>query len=175
MRIIAGKYKRKKIKHITLSSVRPTTDRAKEGLFNILENRYNFNSKSVLDLFSGTGSISFEFLSRGCNESIAIDSNQKCIHHINKINKELNLNIMAVKNDALQYIKLCDIKFDFIFMDPPYIYSYYHEVINLILNKNLIKKNGALIIEHDSSNSFDEIPNIEKRKYGNVYFSILSF
>ena len=174
MRIISGSHKGKRIFINENLSVRPTTDRAKEGIFNIIDNRYYFNEKNVLDLFSGTGNISFEFGSRGVEEITSVDSNNNCIKCIEETNKVLKYNLSTIKLDALDYLEKCDNQFNFIFADPPYNYDKYQDIIQIIKEKNLVKKNGLLIIEHDKNNSFDD-ENLEIRKYGTTYFSIFSF
>jgi 16S rRNA G966 N2-methylase RsmD len=152
VRIISGKYKSKRIFAPKDLSIRPTTDIAKEALFNILENRFFLNQKKILDLFSGTGNISYEFASRGCDELTAVDQNYQCVKFINDMSKQ---------------------KFDIIFADPPYNYNYYNKLKKIILDKNLLVKDGCLIIEHNSNTSFDD-QDMELRKYGNVHFSIFT-
>ena len=154
--------------------VRPTTDRAKEALFNILQNLYFFEHKNVLDLFSGTGNIAYEFASRGCEKVLAVDNNYNCINYIEETAKDLDFNISTIKSDCLQYLKGCKQEFNFIFADPPYDYDNYQELKSLIIENNLIKKDGVLIIEHDKDTEF-EGENLEVRKYGTVHFSIFSF
>ena len=154
--------------------VRPTTDRAKEALFNILQNLYFFEHKNVLDLFSGTGNIAYEFASRGCEKVLAVDNNYNCINYIEETAKYLDFNISTIKSDCLQYLKGCKQEFNFIFADPPYDYDNYQELKSLIIENNLIKKDGVLIIEHDKDTEF-EGENLEVRKYGTVHFSIFSF
>ena len=154
--------------------VRPTTDRAKEALFNILQNLYFFEHKNVLDLFSGTGNIAYEFASRGCEKVLAVDNNYNCINYIEETAKDLDFNISTIKSDCLQYLKGCKQEFNFIFADPPYDYDNYQELKSLIIENNLIKKDGVLIIEHDKDTEF-EGENLEVRKYGTVHFSIFPF
>ena len=174
MRIISGTHKGRRLIAPNTLPVRPTTDRAKEALFNILENRYFFDGKNVLDLFSGTGNIAFEFASRGCEEILAVDNNFNCINYIENTRDELGLNISTIKSNCLQYLKNCKQQFNFIFADPPYDYKEYQELKNLVFEKNLVKKDGVLIIEHNKDTSF-EADNIELRKYGTVHFSVFSF
>ena len=174
MRIISGTHKGRRLIAPNTLPVRPTTDRAKEALFNILENRYFFDGKNVLDLFSGTGNIAFEFASRGCEKILAVDNNFNCINYIEKTSDELEFNISTIKSNCLQYLKNCKQEFNFIFADPPYDYKEYPELKNLVFEKNLVKKDGVLIIEHNKDTSF-EADNIELRKYGTVHFSIFSF
>jgi len=174
MRIISGTHKGRRLIAPDTLPVRPTTDRAKEALFNILENRYFFDGKNVLDLFSGTGNIAFEFASRGCEEILVVDNNFNCINYIEKTSNELEFNINTIKSNCLQYLKNCKQQFNFIFADPPYDYKKYQELKNLVFEKNLVKKDGVLIIEHNKDTSFAE-DNIELRKYGTVHFSVFSF
>jgi 16S rRNA (guanine966-N2)-methyltransferase len=161
MRIISGSHKGRKINAPKNLPVRPTTDRAKEALFNILSNKYDLGSQDVLDLFSGTGNISFEFASRNTQNIIAVDKNNKCVNFIKETSKNLNLNINKTER-----------KFDIIFADPPYNCLFHNELKDLIIDRKLINEGGCLIIEHDKSTLFND-QNINTRKYGNVNFSIL--
>ena len=174
MRIVSGTLKGRRISPPKKLPVRPTTDRAKEALFNILQNLYFFEHKNVLDLFSGTGNIAYEFASRGCEKVLAVDNNYNCINYIEETAKDLDFNISTIKSDCLQYLKGCKQEFNFIFADPPYDYDNYQELKSLIIENNLIKKDGVLIIEHDKDTEF-EGENLEVRKYGTVHFSIFSF
>ena len=149
MRIIAGTHRSRRLMAPSSLPVRPTTDRAKEALFNIIENRYYFESKNVLDLFSGTGNIAYEFASRGCEEILAVDNNFQCIKYIEETTADLGFNIATIKSDCLQYLKGCKQEFNFIFADPPYEYDGYQELKDLIFDNKLVKKDGILIIEHD--------------------------
>ena len=135
---------------------------------------YYFDEKNVLDLFSGTGNIAFEFASRGCEKVLAVDHNLNCINYIEKTSNELGFNISTIKSDCLQYLKNYKQQFNFIFADPPYYYEKYQELRDLVSENNLVKKDGVLIIEHDKETRFEE-DNIELRKYGTVHFSIFSF
>lgn len=174
MRIISGTHKGRRLIAPKSLPVRPTTDRAKEALFNILDSRYYFDNKNMLDLFSGTGNIAYEFASRGTEEVTSIDNNYHCINYIEKTAKELNININTIKSDCLTYLKNCKKQYNFIFADPPYNYENYQELKEVIFNNNLVKKDGVLIIEHDKETTF-EGDNVELRKYGTVHFSIFSF
>lgn len=174
MRIISGKHKGKRIIVPNILPVRPTTDRAKEGLFNILDSRYYFNGKNVLDLFSGTGNISYEFASRGIEEITCVDCNNNCIKFIDAKSDQLRINISTIKSDCLEYLKKCEKQFNFIFADPPYNYNNYQKLVEFVKEKNLVKVGGCLIVEHDNSTSFEN-NNVELRKYGTVHFSIFSF
>ncbi len=173
MRIISGIHKGRKIIAPKNLPARPTTDRAKEALFNILENRYQLNDKKILDLFSGTGNISYEFSSRYSVNITAVDKNINCIKFINKINLECQFNIQTIHLESMRFIERSTEKFDIIFADPPYNFLKYQELKNLIIQKELIKENGCLIFEHDKNTNF-EGKNIDLRKYGNVHFSLIN-
>ena len=171
MRIISGKYKGVKLSVSKKLNLRPTTDRAREGLFNILQNKFNFCTSSVLDLFSGTGSISFEFASRGCEDIIAVEKNKKCIESIKKSAKKMGINLKLYHSESVNFLKKQTNKYDIIFADPPYNYNHHKELKDLILQNQIIHDNGCLIIEHDQKTSFDD-SNIQRRTYGAVNFSI---
>ena len=173
MRIVAGTHKGRKIKPPNNLNVRPTTDRAKEALLNIINNRYLFEKKTMLDLFSGTGNISLEFASRGVENVVAVDHNSKCIEFITATAKEFGFDISTVISDGFKYAQNCKKQFDFIFIDPPYNYNYYQEIKEMIIKKDLVKKNGLLIIEHNKETVFGD--DVEVRKYGAVHFSIFTF
>ena len=174
MRIIAGTHRRRRIIAPETLPVRPTTDRAKEALFSIIESGYYFDEKTVLDLYSGTGNIAYEFASRGVEKVTAIDNNFHCINYIKETSKELDLNIITVKSDCIKYLENCKQQFNFIFADPPYNYENYQLIKELIIKKNLIKAEGLLIIEHDKNTQFAG-ENVKLRKYGTIHFSIFSF
>lgn len=174
MRIIAGTHKGRKINPPNNLYARPTTDRAKEALFSIINSRYFFTEKTVLDLFSGTGNIAFEFISRGVQNVITVDNNIHCVDFITSTSKSFDIDISIVQSDALKYVQNCKGSFNFIFADPPYNYQKYQELKDSIIKKNLVKKDGLLIIEHDKKTVFDDV-NVEVRKYGTVHFSIFSF
>ena len=152
---------------------RPTTDIAKESLFNILENRYIFEGKKVLDLFAGTGSIGYEFLSRGCEEAVFVEKD--VMHHrfICDVLKTLKIdNAKAFKTDAFQFAMRYQGSFDFIFADPPYDLKQFTEVPVAVLNSTLLKPGGLFIIEHPREFDFSSHPRfVENRKYGKVNFS----
>tara|TARA_B100000287_G_C20572928_1_gene757323 strand:- start:362 stop:883 length:522 start_codon:yes stop_codon:yes gene_type:complete len=173
MRIISGTHKGIKL-NIPKLTIRPTTDKNKEAIFNILNNKYLFEDKNVLDLFSGSGNIAYEFASRGCEHIIAVDKNPKCINYINIQSNIFGFNIKTVKDDSLNYIKKTNLKFNFIFIDPPYNYQKYQQLKDLIIKKELVKNNGCLIFEHDRKTKIKG-ENIQIREYGGTCFSILSF
>lgn len=172
MRIIGGTHKGRTIVPPKGLPVRPTTDFAKEALFNILSNQINFDNLNMLDLFSGTGHISLEFASRGCSEIISVDKNFKCVGFLKATAKDLGFNINIIKGDVFDFLKNCDSTFDLIFADPPYDLPEIPIIHQLVWEKKLLKQNGLLIIEHGAKTNLAELQNfIQTRKYGNVNFS----
>ena len=174
MRIISGKFKGKRIQAPKNLPVRPTTDMAKEALFNILNNLYYFNDVSVLDLFSGTGNISFEFVSRGCETITAVDSNSNCTKFIYKTAEELNMPIQIVKTDVFKYLETTKSTFDIIFADPPYEFQpeKFEQIIDLVFKNNLLNEGGLLIVEHSKHTNLTQHPLIAyQKKYGGNMFS----
>lgn len=172
MRIIGGTHKGKTIKVPKDLSLRPTTDFAKEGLFNILSNRYDFEELEILDLFSGTGHISLEFASRGSKNIVSVDKNFKCSGFLRAVSKEMNFNINAVKADVFEFLKSTHLKFDLIFADPPYDLNEIPDIHRLVFERDLLKESGILIIEHGPRTKLDTLPGFQhQRKYGNVNFS----
>ena len=175
MRIISGKYKGKRITAPKKLPVRPTTDMAKEGLFNILNNRYVLEEVFVLDLFSGTGNISYEFASRGSETIVAVDAHPGCVQFIGKTVKELAFPITVFKSDVFKFLERHKVQYDIVFADPPYdaVENEFLKLPHLILKNGLLKEGGVLIVEHSPQTHFEDHPNFqEKRKYGS---SILSF
>ena len=176
MRIISGYYKNRRINFKQLD-VRPTTDFAKESLFNLLNNHYNFNKISVLDLFAGSGNISYEFISRGSKQVLAIEQNINCSKFIHKTKVDLNMNHLEIKTqNAYRYLKKTSCNYDVIFADPPYHYTQekYNEIIDLVFNRQLLTPWGTLIMEHTKSINFKKnIFFVEQRKYGKVNFTFL--
>lgn len=174
MRIISGKYKGKRLSAPKNLPVRPTTDFAKEGLFNMIGNEFDIEQLSVLDLFCGTGNITFEFASRGAKKIVCIDENYHCIDYVKRITKELEFNRISIfKNDVFRYLNKYPDQFDLIFADPPYKLKNIDKIPQLVIENQLLKKNGLLILEHDKSWDFSGHLNfLRHRKYGNVNFSI---
>jgi len=173
MRIISGKYKGRRISPPSNITARPTTDFAKEGLFNILNNQIDFEGIDVLDLFAGTGSISIEFVSRDCNSVISIEQNDRHCAFIRKICTDLKIdNLSLMKADVFKFITSCHSQFDMIFADPPYDLEQLPEIPDLIFKHNLLKADGLFVMEHSSKTNFEKHPNfVEHRHYGNVNFS----
>ncbi len=173
MRIISGTHKGKRLHPPKNLPVRPTTDFAKESLFNVLNNRVDFEAVKVLDLFAGTGSISLEFASRQATEITAVDQNYRCIDFIKRSAKELKLDqIKAIKANVFKILAPGKNKYDIIFADPPYDLEEIPEIPDLIFENNLLNDGGMFILEHSRKNTFENHPHFEEhRKYGNVNFS----
>lgn len=174
MRIISGKNKGKRLIAPKKLPVRPTTDMAKEALFNILNNRFNLNGITFLDLFSGTGNIAFEFASRGASQITAVDENFDCVKFIKKTSEELDMNINVVKSDVYKYLEKAPVKSDIIFADPPYDFEpeAFHKIISLVFEKALLKEDGTLILEHSKHTDLSDTSHFtEARKYGSSVFS----
>jgi len=174
MRIISGKFRRRSIFPPKSFRARPTTDVAKESLFNILENQLDIEELKVLDLFSGTGGISYEFASRGCEDITSVELNYMHFGFIKKTIAELKLEkeIKAVKSNAFVFIKHIKEQYDLIFADPPYDLKNLETLPDEIFNNNLLKPDGLLILEHSEQNNFNAHPNFTNhKKYGSVNFS----
>ena len=174
MRVISGKYKRRTFEVPRTFKARPTTDFAKENLFNVLTNLIDFEEcTNVLDLFAGTGSISLEFVSRGCGRVISIEREPAHHTHIYKIKEQLKEeNWIPLRADVFRYIEKCHDTFDLIFADPPYALTRLAELPDLILNKGMLAAGGILILEHGKDHSFSNHPCfVQERIYGSVHFS----
>jgi len=174
MRIISGKYKGKRLTAPKKLPVRPTTDMAKEALFNILNNRFYFDELNVLDLFSGTGNISYEFASRGCKKITAVDGHQGCVRYIARTTQELDFPIATLKSDVYKFLQATPEKFNLIFADPPYDFDkgQFLKIADLVFDKGLLLEDGLLIIEHSEQTTLSEHPKFrEQRKYGGSIFS----
>ena len=174
MRIISGTHKGRRLVAPKKLPVRPTTDRSKEGLFNILQHKYDLKNTSVLDLFSGTGSISYEFGSRGVNNITAVDQNKNCVDFIRMTSESLKLKIQVTKMDTKKYLSSVKTQFDIIFADPPYNLGFlqYIEVIDTVFDKHILKRRGILIIEHSDQIDFEKHSWFrQSRRYGSNVFS----
>lgn len=177
-RIIAGKWKAKKIAAPKNFDVRPTTDFAKEALFSILEHRFDLESVAVLDLFAGIGSISLEFASRYCPDVTSVEMNPKHCAFMNSTAGDLDMAIQMniQRGDVFEWLKKNRGRkqYDIVFADPPFDLDAkkYQELIALILNNNYVKENGLLVVEHQTKNAPDDSRLSETRKYGNVSFSL---
>lgn len=173
MRIISGKYKSRRFQLPTNFSARPTTDMARESLFNILNNRIDWENANALDLFSGTGCIAVEFVSRGCPHVTSVESNAKNHAFIQKVKEMLDAKeLLTIKSDVFSFIKSCKQTFDLIFADPPYDLKELDLIPTKIFEKELLNDEGIFILEHSKKNTFTEHPFFkEERKYGSVHFS----
>jgi 16S rRNA (guanine966-N2)-methyltransferase len=177
MRIISGTYKGRTLQGPSNLPVRPTTDFARTGLFNILNSRIDFEEVSFIDLFCGTGIISLEMASRGCQNIIALDNNRNCIQFLQHTITSWKVEgIRIIKEDAFKFLGQTQITADIIFADPPYALSNLKELPLIIIKSKLVKPGGLLILEHGKEHSFEEIPQFDEvRTYGNVNFSIFQF
>jgi 16S rRNA (guanine(966)-N(2))-methyltransferase RsmD len=174
MRIIGGIFKSRAFSPGKNFRARPTTDFARENLFNILNNRYNLDNKRILDLFSGTGSISFEFVSRGCEDVTCVELDRFHYNFICSVIEKLDVksSMRAINGDAFKFITRSLEQFNIIFADPPYELKRIAEIPDLILNSNLLYDEGLLILEHGKTNDFSSHPDFkELRTYGSVHFS----
>ena len=157
---------------------RPTTDFAKENLFNVLQNQIDFEEEGfkALDLFAGTGSISLELVSRGCDQVIAVEKDRDHHSFITKVMKEVKTDkCIPIRGDVFKFIKSAKGEYDFIFADPPYELKDLKTIPDLIFENNLLKEGGLFVLEHGKQDNFEENPHfVEKRAYGSVNFSFFS-
>lgn len=176
MRIIGGKYKGRRIEPPPGFKARPTTDFARESLFNILVNRIDFEESMVLDLFAGTGSISYEFSSRGAKEIHLVEQNPKHISGIKRIIRDFGFeNIRTIHIDVRTYLKICKVKYDIVFADPPYDLRWLEDIPDLVTGSGILEKDGFLVLEHPQKMIFSGHKLFfEHRNYGGVNFSFFS-
>ena len=173
MRIISGKYRGRHINPPKNITARPTTDFAKESLFNLLQNRMDFEGVDMLDLFAGTGGIGLEFVSRGAREVTAVELAHVQQNFIIQTCKLLGIqNLHLVRGDAFKFINSCRLQYDFIYADPPYALQELPDIPSMIFNKELLRAGGWFVLEHSEGNDFSAEPHfIESRLYGSVNFS----
>ena len=175
MRIIGGKFKGRRFDPPAKNwPTRPTTDYAKEGLFNILMNRYDFSTMKVLDLFGGTGNHSYEFVSRGCEDVTYVDKFHGCIKFVNQTVETLNIqdNVKIIKADVFKFMSATKEKYDYIFAGPPYPLPNIPQIPDLIFEYELLKPEGLFVMEHNPNHDFDSHPQFsQKRNYGKTIFS----
>lgn len=177
MRIVSGMHKGKRITAPKKLPVRPTTDFAKEALFNILNNLYHFSNLSVIDLFSGTGNISYEFASRGASSIVAVDAHLDCLKFINKTSEVMDMPIATVKSDVQKYLQSTPNTADIIFADPPYDLDKeaLEKIVGTTFDRKLLNKGGSLIIEHSKKMDLSATLHFtNSRKYGNSVFSFFT-
>lgn len=175
MRIISGKFKGFRLPPIKLSNTRPTTDRTKEALFNILQSQMDFDGLTVLDLYTGTGGIGLEFLSRGVKEVVFVDKNPASLAFIKSVLQMLKINGDLVKKPVESFVKTCSRKFDVIFADPPYADGTIWSLVNTIFEKNLLNEGGIFILEHQHKLDITHKFLTETRNYGQSSFSFFIF
>ncbi len=174
MRIISGLYKGRRITAPKKLPVRPTTDMAKEALFNILHNQYYFDGLSVLDLFSGTGNISYEFASRGTEQITAVDDHYGCIKFINETAEAFEMSISTIKSDVFKFLEKSKQKHSIIFADPPYDFEVekFSKIPELVFQNQLLEDDGLLIVEHSKHTKLDHLDHYSHSKsYGGNTFS----
>ena len=175
MRIISGKLGGRRINPpAQMPYTRPTTDIAKEGLFNILQNNLDFEDLKTLDLFGGTGSITYELASRGANDLTIVEKDNQMFSFIKKTIADLGLeNVKAVKSDVFRFIETCHAKYDFIFAGPPYALATIDDLPKLIFEKELLNNGGWFILEHTPRNNYQNLPHfLREKNYGTTVFSI---
>ncbi len=174
MRIITGKYKGRHFEIPRTFKARPTTDFAKENIFNVLAGYIDLEGASALDLFSGTGSISLELLSRGCSHVVSVEMDRDHHRFITDCLKKLDDKAcIPLRADVFKFIKSCHEQYDLIFADPPYALKELPAIPDLILERDLLKEGGLLVFEHGKTNDFSAHPRfVEHRAYGSVNFSL---
>lgn len=174
MRIITGQYKGRHFDIPRTFKARPTTDFAKENIFNVLQGYIDFEDATALDLFAGTGSISLELISRGCKQVVSVEADRDHTNFIRQCFKKLNEDRdILVRGDVFRFLKSCHQKFDFIFADPPYALEDLAKIPDLVLNGELLNEDGIFVFEHGKNHDFSAHPRfLEHRSYGSVNFSL---
>ena len=176
MRIIAGNLRGRRLNPPANLPVRPTTDMARESLFNILNNYVDFEECTVMDLFAGTGAVSFEFVSRGVREVTSIDINAQCTDYIKAESTRMDIhNIHVVRADVFDLLKRANRKFDIVFADPPYAIEVLPTLPDLVFERKVLTDDGIFILEHPAEYSFEEHPHFwQHRNYGKVNFTFFA-
>lgn len=178
MRIVSGKYKGRRISPPKNLPVRPTTDMSKEALFNVLNNHFNFPGLKVLDLFAGTGNISYEFASRGSENITSVDGDFGCVKFIRQTAAEFDFNIAAIKSDVFKFLEKHTSVYDLIFADPPYGLDQpaFEKIVTTIFERNLLDEEGMMVIEHSKYTKLDHLAHFSFQKsYGGSFFSFFEF
>ncbi len=179
MRIISGKWKGKRLTAPKNLPTRPTTDFAKEALFNILNNRFYIDELNVIDLFAGIGSISFEFASRGAQKITAVEKNAKCVAFISETAEQLGFEqIIVIRDDVFSFLKNKGNGSDMVFADPPFDLETesYNQLIQLVFNNGWLAPDGLFVLEHGQHQNFETNPYFsEQKKYGSIYFSFFEY
>jgi 16S rRNA (guanine(966)-N(2))-methyltransferase RsmD len=174
VRIISGKYKGRRIFPPKNLPVRPTTDMSKEALFNVLNNHFSFEGLKVLDLFSGTGNISYEFASRGSDNITSVDGDFGCVKFIKEVAEEYDFNIAAMKSDVFKFLEKNNTSYDIIFADPPYALDQktFEKIVLLVFERELLREDGMMVIEHSKYTKLDHMIHFSfKKTYGGSIFS----
>ena len=176
MRIIAGTLRGRRLNPPQNLPVRPTTDMARESLFNILNNYVDFDECSVMDLFAGTGAVSLEFVSRGAREVTAIDINAQCTDYIKQCSTQLGVrNLHVVRADVFDLLKRANRRFDIVFADPPYALEALASLPDLVFGAGVLTDDGIFVLEHPREYSFEEHPHFwQHRAYGKVNFTFFA-
>ena len=174
MRIITGTYKGRHFDIPRSFKARPTTDFAKENIFNVMNGYIDLDGATALDLFAGTGSISLELLSRGCQQVVSVEMDRDHASFIRQCVQKLNCkNHILIRGDVFRFLKSCHQQFDIIFADPPYALPTLAEIPDLVFLHDLLKPGGLFVFEHGKQNEFARHPNyVEHRAYGSVNFSL---
>lgn len=173
MRVVSGIYRHRRFDVPRSFKARPTTDFAKENLFNVLTNRMDFEGATALDLFAGTGSISIEMLSRGCDRVVSVEKDREHYAFIKKVMETVRTDkCLVVNGDVFKYLERCIEKFDLIFADPPYQLPELGRIPEIVLESDILKPDGIFVLEHGEKHNFKDNPRFrEIRVYGSVHFS----
>ena len=173
MRIISGTFRGRRLMPPKNITARPTTDFAKESLFNLLQNRMDFEGVDMLDLFAGTGGIGLEFVSRGAREVTAVEMAHTQQGFIISCCKQLGIrNLHLIRGDVFKFVKACHVQYDFIYADPPYDLDLLPTVPDLVFEQGILKEGGYFVLEHSKAHDFSAHPHfVEQRSYGSVHFS----
>lgn len=174
MRIISGKYKGRRIFPPKNLPVRPTTDMSKEALFNVLNNHFSFEGLKILDLFAGTGNISYEFASRGSDNITSVDADFGCVKFIKQVAEEYDFNIAAMRSDVFKFLEKNNNSYDIIFADPPYALDQktFENIVMLVFSQELLRQDGMMVIEHSKYTKLDHMIHFSfKKSYGGSIFS----
>jgi 16S rRNA (guanine(966)-N(2))-methyltransferase RsmD len=176
LRIIGGKYRGKKLPVSNKLDLRPTTDFAKESLFNLLLNRIALEGIHFLDIFAGTGNISYELMSRGALSGRCVDISVSSHKYRERLIENIGMpGLRSIRSEGLKFLKATTHKYDLIFADPPYDYEHIHKIPDLVFQRGLLKANGLLVLEHSEEHTFDEDPHFaEHRRYGRVNFTFFN-
>ncbi|HUH26369.1 MAG TPA: 16S rRNA (guanine(966)-N(2))-methyltransferase RsmD [Flavobacterium sp.] len=178
MRIISGKFKGRRITAPKNLPVRPTTDLSKESLFNILNHQFTFRDLKVLDLFAGTGNISYEFASRGAAPIVSVDTDFGCVNFIKKTAQQFEMDITPIKSDVYKFLERAKTKYDVIFADPPYDFTQeqFEKIVTLVFENELLEDDGMLIIEHSPQTKMEEVAYFSnERRYSSCVFSFFEY